>query len=77
VGADKNIIICSKFHTTKYTKFDIELLELTQNNYDIGLTLETTLNQKVNTILIQVAKACKGELHVILIWPHKTPQPKA
>jgi hypothetical protein len=55
VGANKNKIICSKFLTTNYTKFDIELLEPTQNNHDIGLALETTLNQKVNTILIQVA----------------------
>jgi hypothetical protein len=55
VGAEKNIIIYSKFHTTNYTKFDIKFLEPTQNNHDIGLTLETTLNQKVNTILIQIA----------------------
>jgi hypothetical protein len=56
VGADKNIIICSKFHTTNYTKFDTKFLEPTQNNHDIGLTLETKLNQKVDTILIQAAR---------------------
>jgi hypothetical protein len=56
VGVDKNIIIYSKFHTTNYTKFDIKFLEPTQNNHDIGLTLETKLNQKVNTIFIQAAR---------------------
>lgn len=60
MGADKNIIICSKFHTTNYTKFDTEFLEPTQNSHDIGLALETTLNQKVNTILIQAATGLKG-----------------
>jgi hypothetical protein len=56
VGAEKNIIICSKFHTTNYMKFDTKFLEPTQNSHDIGLTLETKLNQKVNTILIQAAR---------------------
>jgi hypothetical protein len=55
MGVEKNIIIYSKFHTTNYTKFDIKLLEPTQNNDDIGLTLETTVNQKVNIIFIQIA----------------------
>jgi len=55
MGAEKNIIIYSKFHTTNYTKFDIKFLEPTQNNDDIGLTLETTVNQKVNIIFIQIA----------------------
>jgi hypothetical protein len=54
VGADKNKIICSKFHTTNYTKFDTKFLEPTLNNHDIGLALETTLNQKINIIFIQV-----------------------
>ncbi len=56
MGVEKNIIIYSKFHTTNYTKFDIKFLEPTQNNHDIGLTLETKLNQKVNTIFIQAAR---------------------
>jgi hypothetical protein len=55
MGANNNIIICSKFHTTNNTKFDIEFLEPTQNSHDIGPTLETSLNKKVNTIFIQVA----------------------
>jgi hypothetical protein len=46
VGADNNIIIYSKFHTINYTKIDIEFLEPTQNNHDIGLTFDTTINQK-------------------------------
>ncbi len=55
MGANNNIIIYSKFHTTNNTKFDIEFLEPTQNGHDIGLALETSLTKKVNTILIQVA----------------------
>jgi hypothetical protein len=55
VGVDKNIIIGSKFHTTNYTKFDTKFLEPTQNNHDVGLTLESKLNQKINTIFIQAA----------------------
>jgi hypothetical protein len=46
MGADNNIIIYSKFHTTHYTKFDIEFFEPTQSNHDIGLTFDTTVNQK-------------------------------
>jgi hypothetical protein len=55
VGANKNIIICSKFHKMKYTKFDTEFLEPTQNNHDIGLAFKPTLNKRVNTILVQAA----------------------
>jgi hypothetical protein len=54
VGAEKNIIICSKFHTTNYMKFDTKFLEPTQNSHDIGLALDPTLNQRVNTILFQI-----------------------
>jgi hypothetical protein len=55
MGANNNIIICSKFYTIDNTKFDIEFLEPTQNSHDIGLAIETSLNKKVNTILIQAA----------------------
>jgi hypothetical protein len=51
-NANKNIIICSKFHTTNYTKFDTKFLEPTQNNHDIGLALNIALNPKINTFFI-------------------------
>jgi hypothetical protein len=54
MGANKNIIICSEFHKMNYTKSNIKFLEPTQNNHDIGLALDPTLNQRVNTILFQV-----------------------
>jgi hypothetical protein len=55
MGANKNMIICSKFYKMNYTNSDTEFLEPTQNSHDIGLAFEPTLNQKVNTILIQAA----------------------
>jgi hypothetical protein len=53
MGANKNTIICSKFHKMNYTKSDTKFLEPTLNSHDIGLALEPKLNQRINTILIQ------------------------